>query len=288
MRFIPVKTRDQAYGVAVRFIVDNINVAASEGRQIVLGLAIGETMARVYQLLVKAYDQGIVDFAHVIAFNLDEYVGLPAEHPETSRNYMMANFYNYVNVDPENIYIMDGNAEDLQKEADEYQDKISSVGGLDLIVSPFGDGGHITYNEAYSSLNSRARCIYLTDDTIQSRAKYFSDCPSKVPARALTLGMKTILETKKILCIGLGARKAKTVQAVVEGDINHSRSASVVCQMHPCCTVIVDSLAVSELKVKTNRYFKKVHDVIISQYKGIVRESNVEEFFTPKIPIWRS
>jgi len=289
MRFIPVKNCDQAYGIAVRFIVDKINSAASKGDRIVLGLAVGETMARVYQLLVKAYDQGIVDFEHVVAFNLDEYVGLPSDHPETSRNYMMANFYNHVNVDPENIYIMDGNAEDLHGEADNYEAKIASYGGLDLIVTPLGDGGHITYNESYSSLTSRSRVIHLTNDTLRSRARYFDNDPSKVPPRALVLGMATILrDSKVILCLGLGQRKAQTVQACVEGDINHTRSATAVCQMHPCVTVIVDSQAVAELKVKTNRYFKKIHKEIIDQFTGITRQSNVEEFFVPKITRWRS
>eukprot|EP00915_Cephaloidophora_sp_WS-2016_P000867 GHVH01001145.1.p1 GENE.GHVH01001145.1~~GHVH01001145.1.p1 ORF type:complete len:312 (+),score=38.78 GHVH01001145.1:29-964(+) len=279
MRFIPLRTPDQVSAAALRLIVDRVNAAAKNGMPIVLGLSVGATMARIYQLLAKAFEAGLVDFDHVLTFNIDEYVGLPVDHPETTKNYMFSNFFNYVNVRPENIFIMNGNAADTAVECDLFEQKIQHYGGIDLLVGPAGTDGHIAYNEPYSSLQSRTRHKYLALETLESRKRYFNNSLAETPKEALTFGVGTILDSRELLVVATGLEKAFTVRSAVEGQINHMNSVAACCQMHKYCTMIVDRDATSELKVKTYRYFKDIKKETVKAFKTIDRNSDVRHIF---------
>lgn len=280
MRFIPLQTADQVFAAAVRLIISRINKAAENNEVIVLGLSVGHTMARIYHLLIEAYEGGYVDFSNVVTFNIDEYVGLNPDHPELARNFMFSNLFNYVNCPPENIHILDGQADDHVLECEAFERKIEQFGGIDLIIGPMGADGHIAYNEPYSSLTSRTRHKHLDLQTIEDRKKYFNNDIEKTPTEALTFGVGTILDSKELLVVGTGVTKALTIHHAVEGNINHMASAAACCQMHKFCTILVDGPAVGELKVKTFRYFKMVHHAVIDAFVNITRASSIDQIMS--------
>ncbi|KAM0565860.1 hypothetical protein ACHAP9_007938 [Verticillium nonalfalfae] len=191
---------------------------------------------------------------------LDEYIGIPEDHPESYHSYMFKNLFSHVNIKPENVHILNGNASNLDEECTQYEAKIKEVGGIELFFGGVGPDGHIAFNEPGSSLASRTRVKTLAMDTIRANARFFDGDISKVPQMALTVGVQTIMEAKEVVIIANGASKALALQKAVEGGVNHMWTLSCL-QLHPYSMIVADEDASLELQVKTVKYFKSIEKV---------------------------
>ena len=223
----------------------------------VLGLPTGSTPLETYKELIRRHKAGDVSFRNVITFNMDEYVGLPEEHPESYHSFMWNNFFSHIDIDPANVNILNGNAEDLTKECADYEARIADVGGIDLFMGGVGEDGHIAFNEPFSSLTSRTRMKTLTQDTIQVNSRFFGGDITLVPKTALTVGVGTVLAAKRVLILATGPKKARAVRHGVEGSYNHQWTISAL-QVHPNGILVCDDDAAGELRVATYRYFKDI------------------------------
>lgn len=243
---------------AAAYIVKRIRERkACCNRPFVLGLPTGSTPLGTYKALISYCQEGAVSFADVITFNMDEYVGIPREHPESYHSFMWNNFFKHIDILPENVNILNGNAEDLVKECADYEARIVEAGGIDLFMGGVGEDGHIAFNEPFSSLNSRTRVKTLTQDTIQVNSRFFGGDVNLVPKTALTVGVGTVLAAKKVLILATGPKKARAVRHGVEGSYNHQWTISAL-QVHPNGILICDEPAAGELRVATYRYFKDI------------------------------
>ncbi len=211
-----------------------------------LGLATGVTMERLYEKLVHMHRGENLDFSLIRTFNLDEYIGLPADSRHSYRHYMNHHLFNHINIDARNTFIPNGMASDLKAECARYEKRIKDVGGIDLQLLGIGKAGHIGFNEPLSALKSRTRDKSLTPMTIVQNSPLF-DGPERMPRRALTMGIGTILEAKELLLLVTGRSKAEVLSNAVEGPITSMISASAI-QLHEKCTVIADAAAAELLK----------------------------------------
>lgn len=232
----------------------------SSERPFVLGLPTGSSPILIYQQLVQRHKAGQVSFRHVVTFNMDEYVGIPRDHPESYHSFMYKHFFSHVDVKPDNINILNGNAPDLEAECQEYEAKIQRVGGIELFLGGIGPDGHIAFNEPGSSLKSRTRVKTLAYDTILANSRFFGNQLDQVPRMALTVGIQTVLDAREVLIIITGAHKALALQRCIEGGVNHMWTLSCL-QMHPHPLIVVDEDATLELQVKTVKYFKSIEMV---------------------------
>ncbi|KAG0290785.1 Glucosamine-6-phosphate isomerase 1 [Dissophora globulifera] len=231
----------------------------------VLGLPTGSSPVGVYRNLVKFHQKGELSFQNVITFNMDEYVGLPRDHPESYHSFMWSNLFKHVDILPENVHILDGNATDLDLECQRYEERIASVGGIELFLGGIGPDGHIAFNEPGSSLNSRTRVKTLAYDTIVANARFFDNDITKVPNLALTVGVATVMDAREVCIIITGAHKALALAKCIEEGVNHMWTVSAI-QLHPRGMIVCDEDATLELHVKTVNYFKsieKVHEQLI-------------------------
>ena len=241
---------------AARHIARRINDHTG-ARPFVLGLPTGSTPLATYAELIRLHKAGKVSFANVITFNMDEYVGLPKDHPESYHSFMWNNFFSQVDVRPENVNILDGNAPDPEAECAAYEAKIEKAGGIDLFMGGVGNDGHIAFNEPFSSMGSRTRVKSLTEDTIIANARFFGGDTSLVPRTALTVGVATVLSSREVMILATGHAKARAVQQGVEGAYSHVWTITGL-QVHPRGILVVDDAAATELKVSTYRYFKDI------------------------------
>ncbi len=213
---------------------------------LVLGLATGRTMESVYALLAAMHQRGGLDFSLCRTFNLDEYVGLAPEDKNSYRSYMNRHLFTKVNIDLRNTHLPDGAAPDLAAECLEYENLIRRAGGIDFQLLGIGQDGHIGFNEPLSALRSRTRPKALSPETMAQNGPLFNS-PEQMPRRALTMGVGTILESKRCVLLAVGAGKADIIARAVEGPITAMISASAL-QLHPRCTVIVDEAAAAGLQ----------------------------------------
>ncbi|KAH8604877.1 putative Glucosamine 6 phosphate isomerases 6 phosphogluconolactonase [Trypanosoma vivax] len=186
---------------------------------------------------------------------MDEYVGLTRDHPQSYYYFMKKNFFDHVDIPPENRYLLDGTAPDLIEECKRYEEKINSVGGIELFLAGIGTDGHIAFNEPGSSLNSLTRVKSLNEETIASNARFFGGDISRVPKMALTVGVRTVMNARNVVVIATGANKACAVSQCVEGCLTNVYPITAV-QLHPRAVLCLDENATMELKVKTVKYFK--------------------------------
>ena len=243
---------------AAAYIVNKINTfAPTPERPFVLGLPTGSTPLGTYRELIRLHNEGKVSFANVVTFNMDEYIGLDEGHPESYHSFMWNNFFNHVDIQEENVNILNGNAYDLEAECERYENKIASYGGIHLFMGGIGPDGHIAFNEPCSSLTSRTRVKSLTTDTIIANSRFFDNDVNKVPKRALTVGVGTIMDAQEVLILVNGHNKARALYHAVEGSINHYWTVSVL-QMHKKGIIVCDEAATVELKVGTVNYFKDI------------------------------
>ncbi|MGD8779759.1 MAG: glucosamine-6-phosphate deaminase [Ignavibacteria bacterium] len=240
-----------------------INFKPSADRFFVLGLPTGSSPIGTYKELVNLYKRGKISFKYVKTFNMDEYVGLPEDHPESYHSFMNKHFFDHIDIDRKNINILNGNAADLQKECDEYEEKIKQAGGIKLFLGGVGPDGHIAFNEPGSSLGSRTRIKTLTMDTIIANSRFFGNDINKVPRTALTVGVKTVLDAEEVLIIASGHSKALALAKCVEEGVNHIWTLSVL-QLHPKGLIVCDDAATVELKVGTVNYFKDIESSNLS------------------------
>ncbi|TSA23283.1 glucosamine-6-phosphate deaminase [bacterium] len=223
----------------------------------VLGLPTGSSPLGTYKELVAMHKAGKVSFQNVVTFNMDEYIGIPKDHPESYHSFMWNNFFNHIDIKKENVNILNGNAKDLEKECADYEAAIKKIGGIHLFLGGIGPDGHIAFNEPGSSLSSRTRVKTLTLDTILANARFFDNDITKVPKTALTVGVATVLDAKEVLIIINGYKKARALANVVEGGVNHMWTVSAL-QLHPHGIIVTDDEATLELKVGTVKYFKDI------------------------------
>ncbi|KAL1902126.1 Glucosamine-6-phosphate isomerase (Glucosamine-6-phosphate deaminase) (GNPDA) (GlcN6P deaminase) [Ceratocystis pirilliformis] len=245
---------------AAKLIVDRIHsFNPTAENPFVLGLPTGSTPLGVYCELVRMYKAGQVSFANVVTFNMDEYVGLPRDHPESYHSFMWTNFFSHIDIQPRNVHLLDGDAVDLTKECAAYEARIQSAGGIRLFLAGVGEDGHIAFNEPGSSLASRTRVKTLTHDTVLANARFFDGDFAAVPRQALTVGVATVLDAHEVLCMALGPRKARALHMCVENGVSHMWTMSAL-QNHPRAIVLADDDATLELRVGTVRYFKSVEN----------------------------
>lgn len=243
---------------AANYVAAKINKAQPTAEKpFVLGLPTGSSPLGMYKELIELNKKGVVSFKNVVTFNMDEYVGLPQEHPESYHSFMWNNFFSHVDIIKENVNILNGNAADLEAECARYEAKIVDCGGIDLFLGGIGPDGHIAFNEPGSSLASRTRIKTLTTDTIIANSRFFNNDVNQVPKTALTVGVGTVLSAREVLIIVNGHNKARALYQAVEGAINQMWTISAL-QLHEKGIIVCDDSATEELKVGTYRYFKDI------------------------------
>ncbi|MDR1259693.1 MAG: glucosamine-6-phosphate deaminase [Tannerellaceae bacterium] len=243
---------------AARYVAARIRKAnPREGKPFVLGLPTGSSPVGMYRNLVELYKQGQVSFRHVVTFNMDEYVGLPQDHPESYHSFMWKNLFSHIDIPGGNVHILNGNAADLEKECYEYEAAMKAAGGIDLFLGGIGPDGHIAFNEPASSLTSRTRVKTLTTDTIIANSRFFGNDVNKVPKTALTVGVGTVMDAREVLILVNGHNKARALQQAVEGAVSQMWTITAL-QMHPRGIIVADEAACAELKVGTYNYFKDI------------------------------
>jgi glucosamine-6-phosphate deaminase len=211
----------------------------------VLGLATGSTPEGMYRELVKIHKQGTVDFREVVTFNLDEYLGLPPDHPQSYHYYMYNHLFNHINIAPENIHIPTGNEKNIEEFCRHYDRQISNAGGIDLQVLGIGVNGHIGFNEPGLYLNVQTHVVNLAEETIKANSRFF-DSPGQVPRRAITMGVGSIMQSGKIILMASGKSKARAIKETVSGKVTASVPASIL-QLHDQVILVLDREAASLL-----------------------------------------
>lgn len=229
------------------------------GKPFVLGLPTGSSPLGVYSELIALYKLGKVSFKHVVTFNMDEYVGLEPEHPQSYHYFMWSNFFNHIDIPEENVNILNGLAPDIKAECVRYEEKIKAVGGIHLFLGGIGVDGHIAFNEPGSSLASRTRSKELNYDTRLVNSRFFGNDVTKVPRLALTVGVGTVLDAKEVLIVVNGHNKARALRHVVEEGVNHMWTGSAL-QLHPRAMIVCDEAATYELKVGTFKHFLDIEN----------------------------
>jgi glucosamine-6-phosphate deaminase len=252
MEIIIQPTADDASMLAARHIARIVR----DKPEAVLGLATGSTPLAMYRELVRMHQQQGLDFSGVTTFNLDEYVGLPAEHPASYHAFMREHFFSQVNVRPERVHIPDGLASHIPAFCRKYEEAIRAAGGIDIQVLGIGSDGHIGFNEPSSSLASRTRIKTLTAETRRDNAEAFGSA-DKVPFHVITMGVGTIMDARQVFILAFGEKKADAIAAAVEGPITAMNPASIL-QMHPEAKCLIDEGAAK--KLSRTEYYRWVYD----------------------------
>lgn len=257
MKLIIHKTYNEISSWVADYIAQKINsFKPTAEKPFVLGLPTGSSPIGTYKKLIELNQSGVVSFKNVVTFNMDEYVGIDENHPESYHSFMFSNLFNHIDIDKNNINILNGNAAELEKECEDYEQKIKSLGGIHLFLGGMGGDGHIAFNVPGSSLSSRTRLVNLNYDTILANSRFFDNDLAKVPKQALTVGVQTVLDAKEVVIIVNGYKKARALQKVVEEGINHMWTLSAL-QNHPQGIIVCDEEATMELKVGTVKYFSE-------------------------------
>ena len=258
MRLIIEPDYEKVSAWAAAYVASRINVAKPTAQKpFVLGCPTGSSPLGMYRKLIELNKAGKVSFQNVVTFNMDEYVGLPEDHPESYHSFMWNNFFSHIDIKPENVNILNGNAQDLEQECAQYEQRIKAAGGIDLFMGGVGPDGHIAFNEPGSSLTSLTRMKTLTQDTIIANSRFFDNDINKVPKSALTVGVGTVMAAREVMIIVNGYKKARALQQAVEGGVSHMCTLSAL-QMHRKAIIVCDEDATMELKVGTYRYFKDI------------------------------
>ena len=243
---------------AACYVASRINVfKPTAERPFVLGCPTGSSPLGMYRNLIELYKEGKVSFRNVVTFNMDEYVGLPEDHPESYHSFMWNNFFSHIDIAKENVNILNGNAEDLKAECERFEKKIESYGGIELFMGGVGPDGHIAFNEPGSSLTSRTRVKTLTTDTIIANSRFFEGNVDLVPKTALTVGVGTVMAAREVMLMVNGHNKARALRHGIEGSITQMWTISAL-QMHPHAVIVADEAACDELRLATYRYFKDI------------------------------
>ncbi len=254
------------------FVVDEITKEIKklikEKPDAVLGLPTGNTPLKMYSRLIEEYKKGEIDFSEIRTFNLDEYAEIKAEDPSSFRYYMFHNFFNHVNIKKENINFPPSELENIYDNCKKYDEKIEKLGGIDLMILGIGRNGHIGFNEPTSSLDSKTRVKTLTEETLRINNIKFEGV--KYPDLAVTMGIKTIMSSKKIILIAEGEGKSEAIKRTIEEPVGAMWPSSVL-QMHEKVKIIIDEKAASKLKLKD--YYKRIYSRKV-YVDALIREKN--------------
>ncbi|ACC98898.1 Glucosamine-6-phosphate deaminase [Elusimicrobium minutum Pei191] len=252
----------------MRLIVPQINTGAyaarllkkrlKDSKKFVLGLPTGGTAVDMYSAFREEYSKGNLSFKNVVTFNMDEYFGLPASHPQSYISFMKRHLFDHVDIKPENINIPDGNAKDIEKECFAYEEKIKNAGGIDLFFGGVGENGHIAFNEPFSSLQSQTHKVFLTQCTIKANSRFFNS-EEETPKTAITVGVGTIMSAREVVILATGFKKAEAVRAALEGAVSSKWVISAL-QLHKKAVIVADSAACANLEPATFEYFKNLKD----------------------------
>ena len=246
MKFITVNTYEELSRKAAMLIAAQI----INKPNCVLGLATGSSPVGIYRQLIEWYNKGDLDFANVISVNLDEYKGLAPDHDQSYRYFMNENLFKKIDIKLSNTHVLNGMAKNPEKECKAYEAQIKKAGGIDIQVLGIGSDGHIAFNEPGTSLSSRTSVVYLTPSTIKDNARlFFNGDMKKVPTRALSMGVGTICEAKKIIMLAFGKGKADALKGCVEGGMTQFCTASAL-QAHNDTWIFCDEAAAKKLKLK--------------------------------------
>jgi glucosamine-6-phosphate deaminase len=230
----------------------------------VLGLATGSTPVALYQELIAAYQRGDLSFAEVKTFNLDEYLGLAATHPQSYRFFMQQQLFNHLDIQPHNTAVPDGSALDPLLACQQYEQEIAAAGGIDLQLLGLGRNGHIGFNEPSSGLRSRTRIKTLTKETIADNARFFA-ADEYQPHLSITMGIGTILDARKVILLATGESKAAAVKAMIEGPLSASCPASAL-QLHQHAIIVLDEAAASQLQdIEFYRHIEQENQTLLQR-----------------------
>lgn len=258
MRLIIEPDYAQVSRWAANYVAARINeFNPTAERPFVLGCPTGSSPLGMYRELIELNRQGKVSFQNVVTFNMDEYCGIPRDHEQSYHTFMWTNFFNHIDIKPENVNILNGNAPDPEAECRRFEEKIASYGGIELFMGGVGPDGHIAFNEPGSSLTSRTRIKTLTKDTIIANSRFFENNVDLVPKTALTVGVGTVMDARSVMLIVNGHNKARALHHGVEGGVSQMWTISAL-QMHPKAIIVADEEACGELLVQTYRYFKDI------------------------------
>jgi glucosamine-6-phosphate deaminase len=258
MRIIIQANHDLTSRWVANYIARKIILAApTEKKPFVLGLPTGSSPLGTYAELIRLNKAGKVSFRNVVTFNMDEYVGIPKDHPQSYHTFMWTNFFSHIDIQEKNVNILNGNAPDIKAECQDYEEKIMAVGGIDLFLGGIGPDGHIAFNEPGSSLASRTRDKELNYDTKIANSRFFDNDVDKVPNSSLTVGVATVMDAKEVVIIVNGYNKSRALQHAVEEGVNHMWTISAL-QLHPRGMIVCDEAATYELKVGTYKHFKDI------------------------------
>ena len=246
MEIVICKTKEEASKLAA----DMITAAVKKNPKTVLGLATGSTPVAMYTEMAKAVKAKKVSYKSVKTWNLDEYVGLPGTHDQSYRYFMNKNLFEKIDIKLSNTHVLNGMAKDPAKECATYEAQIKKAGGIDIQVLGIGSDGHIAFNEPGTSLSSRTSVVYLTPSTIKDNARlFFKGKETEVPTRALSMGVGTICEAKKVIMLAFGKNKADAIKGCVEGPMSQFCTASAL-QAHNDAWIFCDEEAASKLKLR--------------------------------------
>lgn len=232
---------------AAAYVRQKINAASPvPDKPFVLGLPTGGTVIDMYANLRQFNKTGELSFKNVVTFNMDEYVGLPEDHPQSYHSYMNVNLFDAVDINRQNVHILNGNAPDLTRECAAYEAAVSAAGGVDLFLGGVGRNGHLAFNEPGSAFDTRTRPVSLTPSTIEANARFFLNDPARVPARALTVGIGTVTDAKEVLILASGEKKAQAVKQLLEHEPTAEWPVTAL-KTHPHATLLADLSACSLL-----------------------------------------
>jgi glucosamine-6-phosphate deaminase len=243
MKIIEVKNYQEMSAIAAKYIIEKVQANPN----LHLGLATGGTPVGIYSNLIEDHRKNGTSYSQVTTFNLDEYVGLTGENPNSYRYYMDDHLFNHLDFQKANTYVPRGNAANIQKECVDYEELMENHGGVDLQILGIGSNGHIGFNEPGTSFNSKTHIVNLAPSTREANARFFNSL-EEVPTEAITMGISTIMKSKEILLLISGKSKSKALHKLLTGSIDEGFPASVL-KNHPRVTIIADEAAIAGQKV---------------------------------------
>lgn len=243
MKLIEAKDYEEMSAKAAEYLANKVRTL----KKITLGLATGGTSEGTYRNLIEDHRKNYTSYRHVTTFNLDEYVGLSGDHPNSYRYFMNKKLFDPIDIQKSNTYVPRGDVRDIQQECLDYEKLLENKGGIDLQLLGIGGNGHIGFNEPGTPFDSKTHVVELTPSTREANARYFSSL-EQVPTKAISMGIATIMKAKEILLLVSGEKKSEALAQLLEGDITEENPASVL-KKHPNVTVIADHAALAAKKV---------------------------------------
>lgn len=241
-----IKTEEEMGNYVADIIEKELQEKNKKGEKFYLGLATGSTPIPVYKELVKRFEEGKIDFFNTVSYNLDEYLGLDENHEQSYHKFMHENLLDKINIRKDQINILNGMAENPQKECEEFDQKINKT-GIDIQILGIGENGHIAFNEPSENLKLDTHITTLTESTIKANSRFFEK-EEEVPTKALTMGMKRIFDAKKVILIATGKNKARAISTIIKGNEITTKIPASILLLHRDITFVFDEECFNEAK----------------------------------------